>query len=112
MATVYPALAEFVELLQKNTNEYFAKHYPRLVAPTFTANMGKKYFRIVTDTGRYDYRGAIQRSVHCFVDLQGNVYKAAGWAAPAKGVRYNLFNADDMLNLRTVAAHHSSYLYK
>ena len=105
MAIVYPALADFVELLQKNTNEYFAKHYHRLVAPTFTANMGKKYFKIVIDNGT-------QRSVHCFVDLQGNVYKAAGWAAPAKGVRYNLFNADDMLKLRTVAGHHSSYLYK
>jgi len=105
MATVYPVLAEFLEILRKNTNEYFTKHYHRLVAPTFTANMGKKYFKIVTDNGT-------QRSVHCFVDLEGNVYKAAGWAAPAKGVRYNLYNVEDVVTLRNVAGYHSSYLYR
>ena len=111
MVAAYPALVEFLEILRKNTNEYFAKHYHRddpvilLVVPTFTAHVGRKYFKIVTDNGT-------QRSVHCFVDARGNVYKAAGWTAPAKGVRYNLFNADDMLKLRTVDGHHSGYLYR
>ena len=105
--TVYPALAEFLEILRKNTAEYFTRftHTSLQVAPTFTANMGKKYFKIVTDNGT-------QRSVHCFVDLEGNVYKAASWAAPAKGVRYNLYNAEDVVTLRAEAGYHSSYLYR
>jgi hypothetical protein len=34
-----------------------------------------------------------QRSVHAFLDpATGDVYKAAGWKAPAKGARYNLLD--------------------
>ena len=44
----------------------------------------RKYWRIVT----VSYG---QRSAHAFLDpATGDVYKPAGWKAPAKGVRYNL----------------------
>lgn len=47
------------------------------------------------------------RSVYCFLDAEGNIYKAAGWKAPAKGVRGNLATLD----MTTVDAF-GSWLYK
>lgn len=47
---------------------------------------GKKFIKITRSSFG-------QTSVHCFVDqLTGNIYKAAGWNAPAKGVRGNINN--------------------
>ena len=51
----------------------------------FEMETGRKYHKIVmiTDGGN--------RSVHCFVDKKtGEVYKAASYKAPAKGVRFDL----------------------
>lgn len=60
---------------------------------------GKKYIRVYHESVK-----GHSRSVYCFVDANGNVYKSAGWKSPAKGVRYNvsteeglrrfLYNAD------------------
>jgi hypothetical protein len=48
----------------------------------YSVRPGRKYDKIVqTYNGKSD-------SVHAFVDAEGNVYKPAGWAAPAKGIRY------------------------
>lgn len=47
-------------------------------------------------------------SVHAFVEKStGHVYKAAGWAQPAKGVRY-----ESVLVAAEKADRHGSYLYK
>ena len=35
-----------------------------------------------------------ENSSYCFLDWQGNVYKCAGYKAPAKGVRGNIFKSD------------------
>lgn len=47
---------------------------------------GKKYARIIkSDFG--------SRSAYCFVDMAtGDILKAAGWKAPAKGIRGNIRN--------------------
>jgi hypothetical protein len=51
----------------------------------FTFESGRKYHKIIM----IDNGGG--RSVHAFVDKKtGEVYKSAGWKAPAKGVRYDL----------------------
>ena len=68
---------------------------------TFSAMPGRKYDRIVQKSIDGGYTG-----VHAFVDGSGNVYKSAGWAVAAKGVRYGtigeaLSNADP----------YGSYLY-
>lgn len=45
----------------------------------FSVSAGRKYDRIVANNSY----------VHAFVERQsGGVYKAAGWKAPAKGVRF------------------------
>ena len=64
--------------------EWTARKYT-LPAPEFHLERGKKFIRVVvTNYG--------QRSVHCFLDNEGNIYKAAGWKAPAKGIRGNINN--------------------
>lgn len=68
---------------------------------TFSAMPGRKYDRIVQTSVIGN-----SKSVHAFIDSEGNVYKASGWTTPAKGVRYYtvdsaLYNADP----------YGSYLY-
>lgn len=77
--------------------------------PTVSVEVGRKYFKLVTK--HPDHRNHSQRSVHSFVDrVTGDVLKAAGWAAPAKGARYNLVTGMDGL-LASVDPY-GSYLYK
>lgn len=77
-------------------NEKFGRGYY-----TFTATKGRKYHRIVQE-----HAGAAGRSVHAFVDNDGQVYKADGWKAPAKGVRFTTVAA-----AVEAADEHGSYLY-
>lgn len=54
--------------------------------PTFGIEMGKRFAKIT-------YTSYGQKSVHCFVEIAtGDIYKAATWSAPAKGVRGNISN--------------------
>lgn len=70
----------------------------------FDVEEGRKYIKIV----QINSPG---KSVHCFVDkTTGDLYKAASWAAPAKGVRFNLLK--DMEVLRNCADWAGGYLYK
>lgn len=67
---------------------------------------GRKYTRIV---GAWEGR---DRSVHAFVDLAtGDVYKAAGWKAPAAGVRYRLLDDASFALLLERCESTSGYLY-
>jgi len=64
--------AEQIEELRKGVSDY-----------DFVVETGRKYHKIVMVNN--------QRSVHAFVDKKtGEVYKPAGWKAPAKHVRYDL----------------------
>ena len=62
----------------------YAKNYPSLKPPTFTAKYGKKYIKILVYSG--------QTCVHCFLDFDGKIYKAASFKVPAKGIRGNVNN--------------------
>ena len=51
----------------------------------FSIETGRKYHKIVMETEQQS------KSVHAFVDRKtGEVYKAASYKAPAKGVRFDL----------------------
>ena len=52
------------------------------VGKTYTYKEGGKYIKVI-----YTYGGHDLGSVFAFVDADGNIYKPAGWQAPAKGVR-------------------------
>ena len=66
----------------------------------FVIQKGRKYLKIINqqydDMGpnpSYEYKNG---SVHAFIDREtGDVYKPAGWAKPAKHVRYNLLERSD-----------------
>ena len=63
---------------------------------------GKKYLKVVreefdTFQGRNKWRDT---TVHAFIDREtGEVYKPASWKAPAKHVRFNFCNKQDLLFL-------------
>ena len=61
---------------------------------------GKKYLKVVRE--EYDERNDRWRdtTVHAFINTEtGEVYKPASWKAPAKPVRFNFCNKQDMLFL-------------
>ena len=53
-------------------------------ADKLTVRTGRKYHKVVADDS----------SVYAFVDMEGNIYKAASWATPAKHARGNIFSDD------------------
>lgn len=55
--------------------------------PTFSAQPGSKNIKVVEN------RPEGGASVYCFIDkATGDILKAAGWKAPAKGVRGSIWN--------------------
>jgi len=70
--------------------------------------VGKRYIRLVLShnddgSGRY---------VHAFVDIAtGDLLKAAGWKAPAKGARGNLLDDESFAAVLAKADPYGSYLY-
>jgi hypothetical protein len=48
---------------------------------------GVKYTRVIQTATAH-------RSVYCFIDADGNIYKSASWKAPAKGIRSTLATVD------------------
>jgi hypothetical protein len=77
------------------------------VSVDFEIESGKKYHKIVMISS------GNARSVHAFVDKNtGDLYKAASWKAPAKGVRFNLLLIKDREWLMQYADPFGSYLYR
>lgn len=98
------ALSTFVQGCSKISNDHRERHFPNLPTVTFETMPGKRYVRIV----RGDASGG-QRSVHCFVDTtNGDVLKAAGWKAPAKHARGNIF--DEQNGLGSMQEYGPAYL--
>ncbi len=97
-------IQEYLDVLIQAVNTYYAKYYPNLEPDKYYIMKGRKYHRVVS-AGKHG-----NRSVHAFVGEDGMLYKAAGWAAPAKDARYNL--ATDMDVLRERIDPHGGYLYK
>lgn len=98
-------LAAFLVELNAKRKAHFATAYPGLYAEggsrpyesneLLAARIGGKNIKIVVtsteqghSTQKPDGDGRYSRSVYCFIEkATGNILKAAGWAAPAKGVR-------------------------
>ncbi len=80
-----PEFLSFLASVQSMSDAYMSKNFPTLTRPTYTIDDGNRYIRVVcNDSGR---------RVYCFVDKKsGDVLKAAGWKAPAKGARGNIFD--------------------
>lgn len=109
-ALVRQAIAEFIEFLEAAHAKHHAERFPMLTPDKYWVEGGRKYIKIAQ--GRNPEGGGA--SVHCFVDaLTGDVYKAAGWKAPAlNGARYNLLDADSLALLHERFDVYGGYLYK
>jgi hypothetical protein len=86
-----------------------ANHVMRFnnVSVDFEIESGKKYHKIVMISS------GNARSVHAFVDKNtGDLYKAASWKSPAKGVRFNLLLIKDREWLMQYADSLGGYLYR
>jgi hypothetical protein len=88
-----PTVAEQTELFIKLLGELYVQHYTENghigKPPRFTVENGSKFTRIVEN--KTDFGGG--KSVYCFIDRSnGDILKAAGWKAPAKGARGSIFN--------------------
>lgn len=102
--TTSPAvIAERIDIWVATLGEAAGPNY------AFSQEPGRKYVKIVQEWNN-------SRSVHAFVDAAtGEVYKPAGWAKPAAGVRYHL--ADDegfqslLHNSATPSSRFGGYLY-
>jgi len=83
-------IKKFVKIVQQIHDKYFAKHYDNLTPPKIEYTRGKKYYKIIR-VEQYQ----TSRSVHSFVDrTTGDIHKPAGWKAPAKHARGNIFDND------------------
>ena len=86
-------LQTYCDLLEKDLRA----HYPNS-KDTFTFTKGGKYYKVLENGN----------SVHAFVDEDGNVYKPAGWKAPAKGIRARL---EDIVSGKQKVDWSGGYLY-
>lgn len=78
------ALATFVAGVESIYTKYMDEHFALNHRETFRLEHGKARVRVVKGD-----------SVYCFVEYStGDVMKAAGWKAPAKHARGNIFAAD------------------
>lgn len=84
-------ISQNVDLYIKKLNQYVKdddkKNGYTLESSIFGKVVGPKWIKIITTT----YGGKGQKSVFAFVDPNtGDIYKPAGWNAPAKGKRGNV----------------------
>lgn len=103
-------MARIDEFLDRLHDMYSAHYktmgYTHSPPPSFSLDYGNKYIRVVTNDGS-------QRSVYCFIDAKsGDILKAAGWKAPAKGARGSIWNDDCDVGDDKPCNVHGSNLYR
>ena len=92
------AFATFLAGVKKISEDYMAKNFPNNPREEFTYTDGKRYVRVCHGGSAY-----------CFVDkTNGDVLKPAGWKAPAKHARGNIF--DEANGLATMGPYGPAYL--
>ena len=85
-------IENYVKELETKNNERLHAQGNDIVRYVFGVEYGKKYARIWHADRTQDGSEPKYKSVFCFVDENGNIYKPAGWKAPAKGIRATLEN--------------------
>ena len=93
------SIEKLCDILTKQWAESRYSNTPKLIY-----SKGKKYYKLIQD----DHRNS-NRSVYCFIDVAGNVYKASSWTVPAKGIRFHI---DQLLETPELCDMFGSFLYK
>lgn len=97
------ALSAFIAFLQKLSDDYYASEFPSLSGPKIDSSEGGRYVKIIKSES-----ASVGRSVHSFIDkMNGDILKPAGWNAPAKHARGNIFNR---ASWQTVGPYGPAYL--
>lgn len=82
-------LQDFLVFLTEKCNGYTGR--TGILPPdAYSAEIGRKYIKIVVNR----YGNSEHRSVYCFLDMDGNIFKAASWKIPAKHKRGSIFDPD------------------
>ena len=94
------------DLLDQNLENWYNKQgYQRKSNENHIIETGRKYFKVLRGENG-------SRSVHAFIDkTNGNVFMAATYKKPAKGVRYNLINQISLRALIPNLDPFGGYLY-
>ena len=76
-----PDFLEFLEAFTEKVCSYHKEHFPSLPDLVVEVTQGRKYIKIIKD-----------RSCYAFISREnGDILKPAGWSAPAKHARGNIF---------------------
>ena len=97
-----PVLVAAIKLAAVLADNY-QKSFPESKPLVFTVEEARKYIKIWKEVPN-------NRSIHAFIDKEGNVYKPASYKAPAKGIRYNLLTDPESCYQRADWA--GGYLYR
>ncbi len=100
------AANEFLKRVQKMSDTHMAKEFPNYPHPNpkYHFMKGRKYWRVVREEG-----GSASKSAYAFLDTTtGDVLKAAGWKAPARHARGNVFDSD--FGMKAVGPYGARYL--
>jgi hypothetical protein len=107
---VINATNQLCRILENNFNTTCQESVKLGMGRFYEVVTGRKYLKILMRDIHDNKVVTLSGSVHAFVDKEnGDLYMAASWAAPAKGVRYNLIT--DMQKLEQVANWNGGYLY-
>lgn len=110
--TIAPQVEIYIARLNAVGVEYAQKHGYAFV-DKFTVVRLAKYIKVVASTLYTETGQTSNTHVHAFIDpTTGDVFKPAGWKAPAKGARFNLLNEASLERLLEVADNNGGYLYK
>ncbi len=105
-ATFEATLEKFLAFLNQKAVEYNKANGFKWAPDTYTAQRGPKNVKIVINRQGNDD----ERSVYCFLDYQGNIYKAASWKAPAKHIRGSIIADPDFSWGRGLGNYGATYL--
>lgn len=90
------ALDDYLNAIRKAQDEHWEQMKFTIPKDEFSVTEGKRFWKIVSKGPGQQYG-----SVHCFVEREtGDIYKAATFNSPAKGVRGNITAKDRPVTLR------------
>ena len=84
-------IAQWIEKAKISIEQKTKERWPtcQLNWLTLGYDKGPKFIKLWTNRP-----GTASKSAYAFIDMEGNIYKAAGWKAPAKGVRGTILTVD------------------
>jgi len=96
------AFDKFMKGAQKKVDDHYKQSNkgpePGKIGAKLSFMKGRRYRRVVIQSGLLGHEKNWNQSVYCFVDkTNGDVLKAAGWKTPAKGKRSSIYDADSGL---------------